>query len=157
MGKLQPNWSWQKYEADAQDNKDQFQYQLQAMHIATANTTNATIDDASFFTRERQTSFTWIDGKPIYTKTFSLTLSVAGNNPITTAITGINQVIRLYGMAQDATPLSTFALPLPYPDGAVFANQMALYATPTQIFVVLNAGSPWVNYVAWVTIEYTKV
>lgn len=153
--KLQPNFSWQKYEGKPEDQKEQFQYQLQQQHIQVSNTTNATIDDASYWTRERQTAFTWTDGKAIYTKTFTLTLSVVGNNIVNHGITGIRQVVSLRGIAQDAIPLAVKAVPLPYCDPAALANGIALYATPTQIFVVLAAAT-YQNYVAQVTIEYTK-
>ena len=43
--KLQPNFSWQKYEGKPEDQKQQFQYQLQTQHIVVANSVNGTIDD----------------------------------------------------------------------------------------------------------------
>lgn len=155
MGKLQPNFSWQKYEGKPEDQKEQFQYQLQQQHIVVANSVNATIDDESFFTRERQTSFIWIDGKPIWKKTFTTTLTVAGANPINHGITGISTVIGLYGSAQDAASL-TLAVPLPYVDVSAIANQIQVTATATQIIITLGNATKQ-NYLAEVTIEYTKV
>jgi hypothetical protein len=154
--KLQPNFSWQKYVGRPEDEKQQFQYQLQQEHIVVANSVNATIDDASSWTRERQTAFTWIDGKPIYTKTVTATLTVAGANPINHGITGIERVIRIYGTAQDAIPLTTRANPIPHVDPNVLANGIEVYVTPTQVIVVLAAAT-YQNYLAAVTIEYTKV
>lgn len=156
MGKLQPNFSWQKYEGRPEDQKEQFQYQLQQEHIVVANSVNATIDDESYFTKERQTSFTWINGRPIFTKTFTMTLAILGNNTINHNIIGIAQVVGLHGIVQNAIPLSTLALPLPYSDTTSLANQIALFTSPTQITIALNASSPWQNYLAQVTIEYTK-
>lgn len=154
--KLQPNFSWQKYVGRPEDEKQQFQYQLQQEHIVVANSVNATIDDASRWTRERQTAFQWIDGKPIYTKTFTKTLTNAGDNTIDHGITGIERVIGLYGMAQDAIPMAVQAVPIPNVDQAVPNNGIKLYVTPTQIHIVLAAAT-YQNYLAEVTIEYTKV
>lgn len=154
--KLQPNFSWQKYVGRAEDEKQQFQYQLQQEHIVVANSVNATIDDASRWTRERQTAFTWIDGKPIYTKTFTTTLTVAGDNTINHGITGIERVVGLYGMAQDTIPMAIQAVPLPNVDPTTPANGIRLYTTTTQIHIFLG-GATYQNYLAEVTIEYTKV
>ena len=72
MGKLQPNFSWQKYEGQPEDQKQQFQYQLQTQHIQVANSVNTIIDDESFFLRERQTSFAWVNNNAIWTLTTPL-------------------------------------------------------------------------------------
>jgi hypothetical protein len=156
MGKLQPNFSWQKYEGKEEDQKEQFQYQLQTQHIVVANSVNATIDDESYFTRERMTSFTWTDGRAIWSKTLTGTISAApGDNAVNHGISGIRTVVRLEGTAQDATPLAAFALPLGYVDPTTPADGLGLFATPTQ--VVVRAGSAtWANYAFAVTIYYTK-
>src|SRR5689334_20582789 len=85
--KLQPNFSWQKYEGEPEDQRQQFQYQLQNQHIQVANSVNATIDDESFFTRERMTSFTWTDGKAIWKKTISGTIAAPGLTTVAHGIT----------------------------------------------------------------------
>lgn len=156
MGKLQPNFSWQKYEGKTEDQKEQFQFQLQTQHIQVANSVNANIDDESFFTRERQTSFTWLDGRAIYTKTLTGTITIApGDTPVAHGIARINTLVRLYGTAQDGTPLSTFGLPLPYNDPATPADGLGLFLDPTNVYI--RAGSAtWLNYIFHVTIEYTK-
>lgn len=156
MGKLQPNFSWQKYEGKPEDEREQFQHQLQRMHIVIANTTNATIDDVSFFAKERQTSFTWLDNKPIYTKTFTATLTIAGVNNIAHGITGIKTVIGLFGSAQDAATGFSKAIPLPYVDTSSVSNQISLSVDPTNIVITLG-NTTWQNYLAEVTIQYTKV
>lgn len=153
--KLQPNFSWQKYEGKPEDQKEQFQYQLQQQHIQVANSVNATIDDESFFTRERMTAFTWMDNKPIWKKTFQITLSIVGANIITHNISSIETVIALYGTAQDAIPLATSSLSLPYVNLAATANQIEIFATPTTIQITLG-NATWQNYIAFITIEYTK-
>lgn len=152
--KLQPNFSWQKYEGNPEDQKEQFQYQLQSQHIQVANSVNATIDDASNFTRERQTAFTWIDNRPIYTKTLSGTIAAPGDTTIPHLITKINTVVRLYGTAQNAVPLTTFAFPLGYVEPVTPANALGLLATPTDI-IVRAASAAWNGYTFYVTIEYT--
>lgn len=154
--KLQPNFSWQKYEGTKENDKEQFQYQLQNQHIQVSNSINATIDDSSYFTRERMTSFTWIDGKPIWKKTFSTILTIAGVNNITHGITNMSTVVALYGSAQDAVPMSVNAIPLPYVDVSSLDNQIQLTVTPSKIVVTLG-NAMWQNYLAWVTIEYTKI
>jgi hypothetical protein len=156
MGKLQPNFSWQKYEGKPEDQKEQFQYQLQTQHIQVANSVNATIDDLSYWSRERMTSETWVDNRPIWRKTVSGTIAVApGDNAVNHGITGIRQVVNLYGTAQDATPMSAFGFPLCYVDPATPANGIGLFSTPTQV-VVRTGSAAWANYIFYVTIFYTK-
>lgn len=156
MGKLQPNFSWQKYEGEPEDQKQQFQYQLQAQHIQVANSVNTTIDDESFWTRERQTAFTWIDGKAIYTKTITGTITTApGFTTVNHGIVGLQTLIGLRGTVQNAIPLSAFGFPLSYDDPAIPANGVGVFITPAQI--VINTGNAvWLNYIFYVTLEYTK-
>jgi hypothetical protein len=153
--KLQPNYSWQKYEGKPEDQKEQFQYQLQNQHIQVSNSVNATIDDASFFTRERMTSFTWTDGRAIWTKTISGTIVGTSSNTTAHGITNLRQLVRIYGTAQNAVPLSANAFPLPYLDPNTLANGLGLFADPTNIYVVA-ANNAWANYIFNVTLEYTK-
>ncbi len=156
MGKLQPNFSWQKYEGQPEDQRQQFQYQLQQQHIVIANSVNTTIDDESYFTRERQTSFTWVDGRAIWTKTITSTISTApGTTTIAHGITGIRTLVKLTGTAQDAVPLATFGFPLPFLDLVAPLNSIELYITPTNIIIVTTSAA-WLNYIVNVTIEYTK-
>ncbi len=156
MGKLQPNYSWQKYEGQPEDQQQQFQYQLQNQHIQVANSVNTTIDDESFFTRERMTSFTWIDKKPIWKKTITGTVVGAALTPYAHGITGIRTVVALEGSAQNAVPLTTTAIPLPYVDPNTLASGVGLIADNTSIYI--NTGNAtWSGYLFNVTIYYTKV
>lgn len=156
MGKLQPNFSWQTYEGEPEDQREQFQYQLQTQHIQVANSVNATIDDESYFARERQTSFTWIDGKPIYTKTVQGTITVSGGiNSVAHGIARINTLVNLIGSAQNATPLTVLGFPLPYADPGTPANGLGLFIDPTNVYVSTGSGM-WVGYTFYITIEYTK-
>lgn len=152
--KLQPNFSWQKYEGTPENQAQQFQYQLQSQHIQVANSVNATIDDASFFTRERQTAFTWIDGRPIYTKTFTGTITGTSNNATNHGITGLRRLIRAYGTAQDAEPITVDAIPLDHADS--IANDILwIRVTPTQ-YEINAANNTWNGYLYSLTLEYTR-
>jgi hypothetical protein len=153
MGKLQPNFSWQKYEGNPEDQKEQFQYQLQQQHVVVANSVNATIDDESYFNRARMTSFTWTDGQAIWTKTITGTITTS---PMTVAhgIPIIYQLVRLYGTAQDAQPVSVFGFPLPFLDLVSANNGIEIYIDPTNINLV-SPNNTWVGYQFSVTIEYT--
>lgn len=155
MAKLQPNFSWQKYEGEPEDQKNQFQYQLQQQHIVVANSVNATIDDESYFTRERQTSFTWLDNKPIWTKTISGTIVGTAVTPYPHGITGIDTVVALTGSAQRQKPLTNIAVPLPYLDPTTLANSVGLDMDTTKIYLDApnNAKN---NFLFSVTIYYTK-
>lgn len=156
MGKLQPNFSWQKYEGEPEDQREQFQYQLQSQHIQVANSVNTTIDDESYWTRERPTAFTWIDGRQIYTKTISGTITTApGNTQVAHGITGMRNVVAIHGTVQNTIPLSTFAFPLPYLDPATLANGIGVYIDPTNVNIT-TGNATWLNYLFYVTIEYTK-
>jgi len=156
MGKLQPNFSWQKYEGKPEDQKEQFQYQLQNQHIQVSNSVNATIDDESYFTRQRQTAFTWIDNKPIWTKTITGVIVGTAVTPYAHGVTGIDKLIRIEGSAQNASPMTTFAIPLPYVDPVVVLNGIGVFVDPVNIN--LNVGNNvWANYVFSVTIYYTKI
>lgn len=156
--KLQPNYSWQKYEGKPEDQKEQFQYQLQNQHIQVSNSVNATIDDESYFTRERQTSFTWIDNRPIWTKTFTGTFA-AGPSLNTTphGITGLRKVIKIEGSAQTAEPivLGNTVITLPYVDGAVPLNSVSVRAGLANIFMETYNGT-WDGLLFSITIYYTK-
>lgn len=153
MSKLQPNFSWQKYENNLEDQQEQFQYQLQQQHIVVANSVNAIIDDESYFTKPRMTSFTWIDGKVIWTKTITGTLT-ASPMAIPHGIPVINKLVRLFGSAQDAQPLSVSGFPLPFLDLVSLNNSIEIYIDPTNINIV-SPNDAWVGYLFSVTVEYT--
>jgi hypothetical protein len=158
MSKLQPNFSWQKYEGKPEDQKEQFQYQLQQQHVTVANALNATIDDLSYWLRERPTGFTWVNttntrqpGPGIYTQTFQ---DLVTGFPVAHGITSFN-LVRAYGVVQDALPITVDAYPVPYCDPTTLANGIGLYVTPTQV-VLVTSGGIYDAYTATITIEYTK-
>ncbi len=153
--KLQPNFSWQKYEGKPEDYNEQFQYQLQQQHIQVANSVNATIDDESYNTRERQTSFTWVDGYPIYKKTIS---GVIVGTAVTTYAHGISKlrkIVEIQGTAQNAEPMTVDAFPLPYFDPTTLLDGIGVYMTVDHVVLTTGNGT-WNNYKFSVTIYYTK-
>lgn len=157
MGKLQPNFSWQTYEGEPQDQREQFQYQLQTQHIQVANSVNTTIDDESFFSRERMTAFTWTDGKAIWKKTIS-GLIVATASPLTTSyphgISGINKFVRLEATAQNASPLGT-GIPLPYVNAIVSAVNVGIYIDATNLNITTTSAA-FNGYMFSATIYFTR-
>lgn len=157
MGKLQPNFSWQKYEGKPEDQKEQFQYQLQQQHIQVANSVNATIDDESFFTRERQTSFTWVNNKPIWTKTLATSAWAGGGitNTIALGITGDFTVIDMVCCISDGSLSSSNTLLLPHIDVTVAANEVSIVRNGTNI-VLTSGGTNRSTYSGYVTVYYIK-
>lgn len=155
MSKLQPNFSWQKYEGKPEDQKQQFQYQLQTQHIQVANSINATIDDESYWTRERQTAFTWYDGKPIYTKTILGALVGTAATPYLHGIVGINSVVNIRATTQNTIPMTTVGFTLPFVDPVTPANNVGIYINTTQI-VITTGNNAFNGFPFYVTIEYTK-
>lgn len=157
MSKLQPNFSWQKYEGKPEDQKEQFQYQLQQQHITVANAVNATIDDDSFFLRERQTSFTWVNNKPIWTKTMptSAWTGVGTVNTIPLGITGNFTVIDMMCCISDGALSSSNTLLLPNVDVSVAANEVSIVRNGTNI-VLTSGGTDRSAYSGYVTVYYIK-
>lgn len=157
--KLQPNFSWQKYEKNAEDQQEQFQYQLQQEHILIANSVNATIDDESFFTRERMTAFTWVNNKPIFTKTLLVPGGagwVAGVlNTVPTGITAANfTVIDLVCCISDGTTAASTTLSLPHLD-TVAANIITIVRVGTDI-IIASGGTNRSAFSGYVTVYYIK-
>ncbi len=155
MGKIQPNFSFQKYEGKPEDQKEQFQHQLQQQHIVVSNSVNTTIDDLSYWTRERPTAFTWVDGRQVYTQTFVGTLIAPGDNATPHNIVGLNKVISITGEIQDAIPLAIVALPLPWVDVSSFANCVSAFCDTVNYYIVSNNGLRN-GYKYSLTLTYTK-
>lgn len=153
--KLQPNFSWQKYEGAEETQREQFQYQLQSQHIVVANSVNATIDDESYWTRERQTAFTWTDGRAIWTKTITGTIVGTATTSYAHNISGMRTLVQICGTAQDATPFVTAAIPIPYVDPTTLANGIGVKVTQTNV-VIIAGNNAWNGYTFQVTIYYTK-
>ena len=120
--------------------------------ILNDNITNLT----TYSTNEVKTGETWIDGKPIYRKTFSLNNRLlAPSNPINHNISNLETVVSVQGIFKDTDTFITF----PYLYDT--SNAMYLKVTSTQIIpavpkdgsLSLSASS---NRTFYCIIEYTK-
>ncbi len=163
--KVQPNFSWQKYEGNPEDQKDQFQYQLQQEHIVVANSINATIDDCSFFLRERQTSFPWVNNKPIWTKSLPVNQTINGVSvspwaggtisTIPLGITGNFTIINMVCCISNGTLSSSDTLLMPHVDVAVAANEISIVRNGTNI-ILTSGGTNRSAYSGYVTVYFIK-
>jgi hypothetical protein len=155
--KLQPNFSWQKYEGTPEDQKEQFQFQLQQQHISVANSINATIDDGSFWLRERATAFTWVNNKQIYTKTVATVAwtAVGTINTIPLGIVGDFVVIDFVAAISNGTLSTNSTLPLPYVNVTALASCISLVRSGTNI-VITSGGVDRSAYSGYVTVYYIK-
>lgn len=150
--KLQPNFSWQKYEGAPEDKEEQFQNQLQQQHIQVANSVNATIDDESYWTRERQTSFTWINGKPIFTKTVILVAWTGGGTVNTFSLGIVNSTVIDYKcVVTDGNDV----LLVPNVDFTNPADELSIIITSGTV-TINSAGTVRTNATGYVTVYYTK-
>lgn len=156
MSKLQTNFSWQKYEGKPEDQREQFQYQLQQQHILVSNALNATVDDMSFWTRERQTGYTWVNNRPVYTKTLATVAWTAGGtqNVIPLGITGNFTVVNMVCCISDGTLSSSNTLLMPHLD-VVVANQVSIVRNGTNV-VLSSGGSNRSAFSGYVTVYYIK-
>jgi hypothetical protein len=136
-------------------NDNRFQFEMAQEHILVSNSLNATIDDASYFTRPRQTSFTWVNGSAIYTVTLPTGALSTGAITIATGIEGNFLVVDLKGAVSNGVVYSGFTLPLPYLDVTVAANSIGLVRNGANI-VVTSGGTDYSAYSGWVTVYYIK-
>ena len=157
MSKLQPNFSWQKYEDEDQDSRQQFQYQMQQEHITVANAINTTVDDSSFFLRERQTSFTWVNSKPIFTLTLATTPWIAGGtlDMIPLPIVGNFVVINMVCCINNGTLSTSNTLLMPYLDVVTASNSIGILRSGTNI-ILRSGGANYSAYSGYVTVYYIK-
>lgn len=161
MSKLQPNFSWQKYEGNAEDKDEQFQYQLQSQFITIANAVNTNVNDLSFWLRERETAFMWVTGQPIFTQTFATTTWTAGGtvNTIPMNLTpgpkGNVQITYFGCVIGNGTTTSSTSLPVPYIDVTVPANSIQLQRIGQNI-ILTSGGTDYSAYSGFVTIYYIK-
>lgn len=154
--KLQPNFSWQKYEGEDQNQKNQFQFQLQYQHTLVSNAINTTIDELSYWTKERQTGFTWIDLRPIYTISIpSGSLPAVGSITVATGISGPFTVISIEACVSNGALAASNTLPLPYLDVAVAANSIGIVRNGTNI-VITTGGTDYSAYSGYITLNYVK-
>lgn len=155
--KLQPNFSWQKYEGEPEDQRTQFQKQLQSQHKVTANSVNSTLDDLSFWERERQTSYTWVNGKPIWTLTTQIAPWVGGTVSSTLLnITGNFVIVDIVCCISDGALSTSNTLLLPHLDVGVPANEISIVRNMLGINII-SGGANRSAYTGYVTVYYYKV
>ena len=154
--KLQPNFSWQKYEGKPEDQKEQFQFQLQQQHILVANAINTTINDLSFFSTERETAFTWVDNKRIWTKTVPTSVWTSGGtiNTIPMGITKAGQTLTITNIVC-ALNNANITLMIPHTDVTTPANAISMTRSGDNI-IFTSGGSNFSAFSGYVTIYYTR-
>ena len=106
----------------------------------------------SYSTTEQKTPFTWIDGKPIYKKTFSFTLANAESTTVNHGISNFGLLIKFEG-----TVVQSSAKNVPIPRTLIdFNYQVGLEGvTATSFEVDVGANGPRGKQ-AYVTLWYTK-
>lgn len=159
--KLQPNFSWQKYQGKAEDAAEQFQYRLQQEHVIVANSINATIDDSSFFLQERRTSFSWVDDTLIFNKTIPTSAWTSGGTVNTIALglvpgrLGNVTVINMVCCISNGTLPTSTTLLMPYLDQTYGTASISMVRSGQNI-VLTSAGTNYSTYSGFVTIYYVK-
>ena len=96
----------------------------------------------------------WIDGKPIYQKTFYI--NALTNKSILSVSHGISDIGELVSITGTMSNGTDRLRPLPYVHDTTLGNQANIFLTPTT-FEIDNRGSDYSSYHAYVTIQYTKV
>ena len=157
MSKIQPVFSWQKYEGLEEDQRTQFQFQLQQQHIVVANGLNSTVDDSSTFLTARQTGFTWLGAKAIWTKTIATTAWTAGGtvNTIPLGIDGNFTVIAMTCCISDGATAASNTLQMPHVDVAVAANQISITRQGTNVFL-RSGGTDRSAFSGYLTVNFIR-
>ena len=110
----------------------------------------------SYSTTEQKTPFTWIDGKPIYQKTYSMGALINGGGTLVQNISSLDfeNVVELRGIAINSTSKNVRPLPL-VSNG--LSDMVRLDVSNNEIHVITTTGSSWsTTYNAYVTLWYTK-
>lgn len=104
------------------------------------------------YSTEEQIVGEWIDGRPIYQKTFYI--SALLNKSITQVshgISNIGELVSITGTMNNGTDRR----PLPFVHDKTLESQISLVLNPTTIEIA-NRGADYSSYHAYVTIQYTK-
>lgn len=110
----------------------------------------------NYSTTEQKTSSTWIDGKPIYKKTYSMGALINGGGTLVQNISSLDfeTVVELRGVA--INPVSKNVRPLPLVSNGL-SDMVRLDVSNNEIHVITTSGSSWSTaYNAYVTLWYTK-
>lgn len=124
--------------------------------LGTATVTGTNIDWSttaqSYSTTEVDTGATWIDGKPIYKKTFSFTLANADSTTINHGISNFGLLIKFEG-----TVVQSSAKNVPIPRTLIDTNyQVGLEGVTTTSFEIDVGSSGPRGKQAYITLWYTK-
>jgi hypothetical protein len=168
MGRVQPNFSWQKYEQGKEDATEQFQYQLQHQYVVIANGINGTVRDLSYYLTERVTDFTWVNGQPVWTLTVATVAweAVGTTNTIPLNIEPVPTkknplinyplvIISMIGTINNGDAFSNTTLPLPNLDVTTAANSIQIQENDGDI-ILTSGGTDYSAYSGYITIYYTK-
>lgn len=109
-------------------------------------------DNSSYSTSEVKTSATWINGKPIYKKTFSFTLANAESTTINHGISNFGLLIKFEGAVVQSS-----AKNVPIPRTLIDTNyQVGLEGVTTTSFEIDVGSSGPRGKQAYMTLWYTK-
>lgn len=110
------------------------------------------VDGESYSTTEQKTGGTWIDGKPIYKKTFSFTLANADTTTVNHGISNFGLLIKSEGaVVQSSTKI------VPIPRTLTDLNyQIGLEGVTTTSFEIDVGSSGPRGKQAYMTLWYTK-
>ena len=103
-----------------------------------------------YSTSEVKTNKVWIDGKPIYRKVVSLTVSIRGDNSIAHNIANLDTVVLATGVGIN----NNVRYILPYCSYSDTDYDVSIRTTATDIIV--NYGGQVCALETKITIEYTK-
>ena len=110
------------------------------------------------YSTEEQVVGTWIDGKPLYQKTFEIASTVAGENTISTQGLDIDHVLSIWGTIYGVNNSNEFDYQI-NSNLATNAEENISWYRKTAQQVVIQINSTTKNQVgrtAVVTIQYTK-
>lgn len=140
------------YKKQLRDKDNNIIYPAQGLGTITGDNVDWTTTAQSYSTNEVDTGATWIDGKPIYKKTFSFTLANAESTTVNHGISNFGILIRYEGAAVSS---STKVVPIP----RTLTNvnyQVGLEGVTTTSFEVDVASSGPRGKQAYITLWYTK-
>lgn len=108
----------------------------------------------AYSTAEVNTGKTWIDGKPIYRKSYAVAaFPNKGFVNVPLNISNLGQVVDYYGIASDGT--NTIRVPYYSVDGDLYGIQISISNNSTLVLKTNESGNRS-DYSGTVTVEYTK-
>ena len=108
----------------------------------------------AYSTAEVNTGKTWIDGKPIYRKSYAVAaFPNKGFVNVPLNISNLGQVVDYYGIASDGT--NTIRVPYYSVDGDLYGIQISISNNSTLVLKTNESGNRS-DFSGTVTVEYTK-